>query len=125
MTANGVGQLVVFLVVLITLARPLGGYVARVYEGRCVGPERVLVWLERWIYRAAGGRAGEEMRWQGYAMAMLAFNLLGILAVYGLQRAQGLLPLNPQGMSAVSADSSFNTAVSFATNTNWQGYGGE
>jgi potassium-transporting ATPase potassium-binding subunit len=65
------------------------------------------------------------MGWKGYTLAMLAFNVLGVLAVYVIQRAQGILPLNPQGMAAVSADSSFNTAVSFATNTNWQGYGGE
>ena len=125
MTANGIFQLVFYVVVLLALAKPLGGYMARVYEGRRLALERVLGWLERLIYRAGGIRAGEETGWKTYAAAMLAFNLLGLLAVYLIQRLQSLLPLNPQAMSAVSADSSFNTAVSFATNTNWQGYGGE
>jgi K+-transporting ATPase ATPase A chain len=97
---------------------------ARVYQGR-VALERGLGWLERLIYRASGVREGDEMGWKTYALAMLAFNMVGLLAVYGLQRLQGVLPLNPQGMGAVSPDSSFNTAASFATNTNWQDYGGE
>ena len=125
MTANGIFQLVFYVVVLLALAKPLGGYMARVYEGRRLALERVLGWLERLIYRAGGIRADEETGWKTYAAAMLAFNLLGLFAVYLIQRLQALLPLNPQAMSAVSADSSFNTAVSFATNTNWQGYGGE
>ena len=125
MTANGIFQLVFYVVVLLALAKPLGGYMARVYEGRRLALERVLGWLERLIYRAGGIRAGEETGWKTYAAAMLVFNLLGLLAVYLIQRLQARLPLNPQAMSAVSADSSFNTAVSFATNTNWQGYGGE
>ncbi|HZP36563.1 MAG TPA: potassium-transporting ATPase subunit KdpA [Methylomirabilota bacterium] len=125
MTANGIFQLVFYVVVLLALAKPLGGYMARVYQGRRLALERVLGWLERLIYRAGGIRADEETGWKTYAAAMLAFNLLGLLAVYLIQRLQALLPLNPQAMSAVSADSSFNTAVSFATNTNWQGYGGE
>jgi K+-transporting ATPase ATPase A chain len=125
MTANGIFQLVLYVVVLLALAKPLGAYMARVYEGHRLALDRVLGWLERLIYRAGGIRPSEEMGWKGYALAMLAFNFLGLLAVYFLQRAQGVLPLNPQGMSAVSPDSSFNTAVSFATNTNWQGYAGE
>jgi K+-transporting ATPase ATPase A chain len=124
MTSNGIVQLVVFLLVLLLLTRPLGAYMARVYPGR-VALERGLGWLERLIYRASGVREGDEMGWKTYALAMLAFNMVGLLAVYGLQRLQGVLPLNPQGMGAVSPDSSFNTAASFATNTNWQGYGGE
>jgi K+-transporting ATPase ATPase A chain len=125
MTTNAIVQLVFYVVVLLVLAKPLGAYMARVYEGRRLALDRVLGWLERLVYRAGGIRPSEEMGWKSYALAMLAFNLLGLLAVYFLQRAQGILPLNPQGMGAVSADSSFNTAVSFATNTNWQGYGGE
>ncbi len=125
MTTNGVLQLVLYVVVLLALARPLGAYMARVYEGRPIGLDRVLGWLERLIYRLCGVRSGEEMGWKTYAVAMLLFNVLGFLAVYVLQRVQGGLPLNPQGLGAVSPDSSFNTAVSFATNTNWQGYGGE
>jgi potassium-transporting ATPase potassium-binding subunit len=125
MTTNGIVQLVFYVVVLLVLAKPLGAYMARVYEGRPLALDRVFGWLERLIYRAGGIRPTEEMGWKTYALAMLAFNFLGLLAVYLLQRAQGVLPLNPQGMAAVSADSSFNTAVSFATNTNWQGYAGE
>jgi K+-transporting ATPase ATPase A chain len=125
MTANGVLQLVVYIVVLLALAKPLGAYMARVYEGRRVALDRVLGWLERLIYRLAGVRADEEMTWKTYAVTMLLFNLAGVLAVYALQRLQGVLPLNPESLGAVSPDSSFNTAVSFATNTNWQGYGGE
>ncbi|HKX01745.1 MAG TPA: potassium-transporting ATPase subunit KdpA [Methylomirabilota bacterium] len=125
MTTNGVMQLVIYMMVLLALAKPLGAYMARVYEGQRLALDRVLGWLERLIYRAGGIRPGEEMGWKTYAVAMLAFNLLSVVAVYLLQRAQAGLPLNPQGMAAVSPDSSFNTAVSFATNTNWQGYGGE
>ena len=125
MTANGMFQLVLYVVVLIALAKPLGAYMARVYEGRPFMLERVLGGLERLIYRLSGIRAKDEMGWQTYAATMLAFNLVGLLAVYLLQRLQGVLPLNPQGLGAVSSDSSFNTAVSFASNTNWQGYAGE
>src|SRR5262249_59801249 len=125
MTANGIFQLVLYLVVLIALAKPLGGYMARVYQNQPFGLDRALGWLERLIYRLAGVRPNEEMGWKTYAAAMLLFNLAGLLVVYLLQRLQGALPLNPQGLAAVSPDSSFNTAVSFATNTNWQGYGRE
>jgi K+-transporting ATPase ATPase A chain len=125
MTGNGILQLAFYLVVLLTLAKPLGAYMARVYEGRPIVLGRALGWLERFIYRASGVVPGAEMGWKTYALTMLLFNLAGLLAVYALQRLQGVLPLNPAGLSAVSPDSSFNTAVSFATNTNWQGYGGE
>jgi K+-transporting ATPase ATPase A chain len=125
MTANSALQLGLYLVVLLVLAKPLGAYMARVYEGRPIGLDRALGWLERLIYRFVGVRPDGEMGWKTYAAAMLTFNFVGILAVYLLQRVQGILPLNPQGFGAVSADSAFNTAASFATNTNWQGYGGE
>jgi len=125
MTGNGVLQLVVYVVVLLALAKPLGAYMARVYEGRPLALDRLLGWLERLIYKLSGVRPGNEMGWKTYAATMLLFNLAGVLEVYALQRLQGLLPLNPQQLGAVSPDSSFNTAVSFATNTNWQGYGGE
>jgi K+-transporting ATPase ATPase A chain len=98
---------------------------ARVYEGERLALERILGWLERLVYRACGVVPAVEMGWREYAAAMMLFNLAGLLLLYLLQRVQGVLPLNPQGFGAVSADSSFNTAVSFATNTNWQGYGGE
>ena len=125
MTANGVLQLLLYLVVLLLLAKPLGAYMARVYDGRRVALDRLLGRLERLIYRLCGVRADQEMSWKVYALTMLLFNVAGVLVVYAVQRVQGVLPLNPAGFGAVSPDSSFNTAVSFATNTNWQGYGGE
>jgi K+-transporting ATPase ATPase A chain len=125
MTGNAFLQLLLYVVALLALAKPLGAYMARVYENRPCGLDRGLGWLERLIYRASGVRANEEMGWKTYAITMLLFNLAGLLVVYVLQRVQGVLPLNPQGLGAVSPDSSFNTAVSFVTNTNWQGYGGE
>jgi potassium-transporting ATPase potassium-binding subunit len=124
-TGNAALQLTLFVVVLILLVKPLGLYMARVYQGEAIGLDRVLGWLERLIYRVAGVRSDAEQAWKTYAVAMLLFNFVGILVVYLLQRLQGVLPLNPQGLGAVSPDSSFNTAVSFGTNTNWQGYGGE
>jgi K+-transporting ATPase ATPase A chain len=124
-SAGSIAQLVLYVVVLLALARPLGAYMARVYEGRACGLDRVLGWLERLIYRLCGVRPAEEQGWKTYAVAMMLFNLVGLLAAYALQRLQGVLPLNPMALAAVSPDSSFNTAVSFATNTNWQGYGGE
>jgi K+-transporting ATPase ATPase A chain len=125
MTANGAVQLLFYLVVLLALAKPLGSYMARVYENKPCGLDVALGWLERLVYRAGGVRPGEEMGWKTYAVAMLLFNAAGMLLVYALQRLQGVLPFNPQAFGAVSPDSSFNTAASFATNTNWQGYGGE
>jgi K+-transporting ATPase ATPase A chain len=125
MTANGFLQLAFYLIVLTILAKPLGAYMARVYEGRPFVLDRALGWLERLIYKASGVAPRVEMGWKIYALTMLLFNLVGLLAVYALQRLQGVLPFNPAGLGAVSPDSSFNTAVSFATNTNWQGYGGE
>jgi K+-transporting ATPase ATPase A chain len=124
-TANGYVQLSLYVVALLLLAKPLGAYMARVYQGEPIGLDRVLGWLERLIYRVAGVRPDEEMGWKRYTIGMLLFNFAGIMVVYALQRVQGVLPLNPAGLGAVSPDSSFNTAVSFGTNTNWQGYGGE
>ena len=118
MTANGLLQIALYFAVLLALARPLGGYMARVYEGK---PLR----FERLIYRLTGVRPEEEMDWKAYALAFLLFSAVSVLFLYALQRLQGLLPWNPQGLGAVTPDSSFNTAVSFASNTNWQGYGGE
>ena len=124
MTASGWLQLAIYVVVLLLLVKPLGLYMAGVFDGtgavtRWFGP------IERGVYRLCRVDAEASMSWKHYALAMLAFNALGALAVYALQRLQAYLPWNPQQMSAVSADSSFNTAVSFITNTNWQGYGGE
>jgi K+-transporting ATPase ATPase A chain len=118
-------QLIFYMVVLIALARPLGEFMARVYQGERTFLDPVLRPVEKLVYRLSGVHPDEEMNWKIYALAMLFFNGLGLLMVYALQRLQGFLPLNPQGFGAVSSDSSWNTAVSFATNTNWQGYGGE
>jgi K+-transporting ATPase ATPase A chain len=118
-------QIIFYLVVLLLLAKPLGSFMARVYQGERTFLDPILGPVERLIYRLAGVKADEDMDWKVYAIAMLLFNGLGLLAVYALQRLQGFLPLNPQGLGAVSPDSSWNTATSFATNTNWQGYGGE
>ena len=110
-----------FLVVLFLTVKPLGTYIANVMDGRF----RLAGKIESPIYRLCGIRQDEEMGWLKYAFAILLFNVLGALAVYALQRLQAELPLNPQAFPSVSPDSAFNTAISFATNTNWQGYGGE
>ncbi|MBZ5587657.1 MAG: potassium-transporting ATPase subunit KdpA [Acidobacteriia bacterium] len=125
MTALAVVQLLIYLGVIVALAKPLGLYMARVYEGRSCGLDRVLGPVERLLYRASGVKAGEEMNWTQYAIAMLLFNFLGFLVLYMLQRLQGVLLANPQHLSAVAPDLAFNTAISFVTNTNWQNYSGE
>ena len=125
MSANAVLQILIFLALLLALAWPLGAYMARVYEGEAHVAQRILGPLERLMYKLSGVRADEEMTWKTYAAAVLLFNLAGALVVYALQRLQAFLPFNPAGLGAVSPEVSFNTAVSFATNTNWQAYGGE
>jgi len=125
MTANGYLQLALYIAVLLALAKPLGAYMADIYEGKPALLNRWGAPLERLIYRLCGVDPAVEMHWTRYALAVLWFSLLGTLAVYALQRLQAVLPLNPANMGSVSPDSSFNTATSFATNTNWQGYGGE
>jgi K+-transporting ATPase ATPase A chain len=125
MNTSGWLQLGLYVVVLLLLAKPLGAYMAAVYDGRATWAQRIGGPLERLIYRGAGVDRTRDMGWIDYAMAMLWFNLVGGLAVYALQRLQQWLPLNPQEMAAISPDSSFNTATSFITNTNWQGYVGE
>ncbi len=125
MTSNAIIQLSLYLVVLVALVKPLGAYMARVYQGHPFGMDRVFGWLERGIYRLAHVDPLQEMTWRTYAIAILFFNALGFVAVYALMRLQGLLPFNPQSFPACTPDLSFNTAISFATNTNWQSYGGE
>ena len=115
-------QILLYLGVLLALVKPLGEYMARVYSGVPMGIDRILHPMERLIYRLCGVDPAEEMTWKGYAAAMLLFQAAGLLAVFGLQELQHLLPLNPQRLGPVSPDSAFNTAVSFVTNTNWQGY---
>ncbi|WP_297479138.1 potassium-transporting ATPase subunit KdpA [Ferrovum sp.] len=125
MTINGLFQIVLLLGVLFLLVKPLGGYMARIYEGNLPSFMRWLSPLENFFYRMCGVNPSQEMRWTSYALGVLWFSLLGVMTVYALQRLQGILPLNPQGLGAVSPDSSFNTAISFVSNTNWQGYAGE
>ena len=125
MTANGSIQIGLYLVLLLALVKPLGWYMARVYQGEPIGLDRVLGPVERFLYRLAGVRPEQEMDWKQYAVAMLLFSAAGMLLLYALQRLQGWLPLNPAHMQAVSPDLALNTATSFATNTNWQSYSGE
>ena len=124
MTGNDILQLVLYFGVLLLLAKPLGVYMARVYEGQPSGLDRVLGPVTSFLpdlrHQTRGGNELEEVR-----RRVLLFSAAGFFLVYLLQRVQGMLPLNPQKFGAVSPDSSFNTAISFATNTNWQGYGGE
>ena len=125
MTFNGGVQLALYMLVLLALVKPLGWYMARVYDNESVGLNRVFAPVEQLLYRIFGTREDQEMDWKTYTLAMLLFNALGLLAVYAFQRLQAVLPLNPQALGAVTPDSAFNTAVSFASNTNWQGYAGE
>ncbi len=114
-------QIGLYLIILLLLIKPLGSYMAYVYEGK-------LAWLvpvENALYRVIGIQRDEEMDWKTYAIAVLIFNMLGILVVYALQRFQGVLPLNPTNVSGVGTDSALSVATSFATNTNWQNYAGE
>ncbi|WFR79190.1 potassium-transporting ATPase subunit KdpA [Janthinobacterium rivuli] len=125
MTTQSILLLVAFLAVLLAAGYPLGLYMAKVAGD---APVRGLGWLqklENLLYRWSGLPADKAMGWKSYAIALIVFNTVGAVFVYGLQRLQGFLPLNPQGLGAVSPDSSFNTTVSFVANTNWQGYGGE
>ncbi|MDQ0573548.1 K+-transporting ATPase ATPase A chain [Variovorax paradoxus] len=122
MTASAWSLLALFLVALLLLAWPVGKFLAALCDGRL---PRWMQRIEAPLYRLAGTTPGQSMHWLRYALALLAFNAIGAIFLYALQRLQGWLPLNPVGMGAVSADSAFNTAVSFVSNTNWQGYGGE
>jgi potassium-transporting ATPase potassium-binding subunit len=125
MTSQSMTLLVVFLAVLVTLAYPMGLYLAKVGDGSTI---RGLSWvgrIEHLLYRIAGIDANAGMSWKRYAIALLLFNALGTVFVYAVQRLQVWLPLNPQAFANVSPDSAFNTAVSFVSNTNWQGYSGE
>jgi len=110
-----------YLAILLLLAKPVGLYIVRVMDGRLAFATRI----DNAVFLLCGIKRDEEMGWLKYALAILLFNAIGLFAVYALQRLQLALPLNPQSMANVTPDSSFNTAVSFVTNTNWQGYGGE
>ena len=125
MTASGWVQIALYFVVLTALVVPLGRFMARVFEGERTFLSPVFRPVEGVLYRAAGVDEAREQHWLTYTVAMLVFNAAGFLLVYALQRFQAVLPLNPAGMAAVAPDLSFNTAVSFTSNTNWQNYGGE
>lgn len=122
MTASAWSLLAFFLVALVLLAWPVGKFLAALCDGRV---PRWMQRIEAPLYKLAGTKPEQSMHWLRYALALLAFNAVGAIFLYALQRLQGWLPLNPAGMGAVSPDSAFNTAVSFVSNTNWQGYGGE
>src|SRR6201996_5725822 len=120
MTANGWIQIAIFCLVTAVCVKPLGLYMARVFEGEVT----FLAPVERFLYRLCGVK-GEEQHWTTYTIAMLAFSIAGFVSLYLMQRLQAVLPFNPQGMAAVTPDLAFNTSTSFVTNTNWQSYSGE
>ena len=124
LTSNAFMLLFAFLAILLVLAYPMGAWMTRILDTSQPSGRRSTL-LERGIYRVCGIDPAEDMSWKRYAIALLVFSLVGVLVVYAMQRLQGLLPFNPQALGAVTPDSAFNTAVSFVTNTNWQGYGGE
>ncbi|MDG3579486.1 potassium-transporting ATPase subunit KdpA [Rhizobium sp. YJ-22] len=125
MTLIGWLQILLFCGIVLALVKPLGGYMTRVFSGERTLLSPLLVPVERGLYALAGTGERDEQHWSAYAASMLLFNLAGFLLLYALLRLQAGLPYNPAGMGAVPADLSFNTAVSFVTNTNWQNYGGE
>jgi len=125
MTVPGLLQILIYIVLILLIAKPLGAYIARVFSGERTLLSPILQPAESAIYRVCGVNHAVEQRWTGYAAAMLLFSVVGLLLTYLLQRAQGVLPLNPQGFDGVAPDLAFNTAVSFTTNTNWQAYTGE
>src|SRR5262245_37072437 len=127
MTAVGVLQIALFFGLILLCAKPLGSYMAKVFEGHRTFMHPALRWLEVLTYKVAGVREDVEQRWTHYTASLLSFSIFGFLIVYLLQRAQAFLPFNPQkfGASNVPPDLAFNTATSFVTNTNWQAYAGE
>jgi K+-transporting ATPase ATPase A chain len=120
MTLYSYLQIGIYFVVLILLVKPLGLYMARVYQGESTFLDRIIRPIERLFYRLTGVDPDDEMDWKKYALALLVFSALSVLVVYLLQRLQRFLPLNPQKFGATTSDLAFNTAVSFITNTNWQ-----
>lgn len=125
MTVFSYLQILVYIAVLLALVKPLGAYMAKVYQGERIFLTSLMRPIESLVYRLSGVKQEQEMSWKEYALAALLFNLAGLLVVYALLRLQFILPLNPQGMGSVAPDLAFNTAASFASNTNWQSYSGE
>jgi K+-transporting ATPase ATPase A chain len=127
MTTVGILQILAFFGLILALTKPVGLFMARVFEGERTFLHPIIRPLEVLVYRRCGVREDEEQKWTQYTLSVLGFSFFAFLFTYGLMRLQGLLPLNPQGFGAaqVAPDQAFNTAVSFVTNTNWQWYGGE
>jgi len=126
-TSNGLLQIGLYFLIILACTKPLGAFMARVFEGQRTFLHPALRWLEVFTYKVTGIQEDVEQRWTQYAAALLSFSIFGFLLLYLFQRLQGILPLNPQGFNAgnVSPDLAFNTAASFVTNTNWQSYSGE
>ncbi|MGE5148430.1 MAG: potassium-transporting ATPase subunit KdpA, partial [Candidatus Eiseniibacteriota bacterium] len=125
MTLSGWFQIMLFSLAVLAVTKPFGVYMYEVFEGERQPLPRVVGPLERALCRLSGVGAGREQAWTEYTLSLLVFSAVGVLVTYAIQRLQGVLPFNPQGLPAVNPDSAFNTAVSFTTNTNWQGYAGE
>src|SRR6267378_2543591 len=127
MTSLGIFQILIFFALIFVCTKPLGAYMARVFEGKRTFIHPILRWLEVLTYKVSGVSEEAEQRWTQYTASLISFSIFGFLLVYLLQRVQGFLPFNPQhfGAGQVSPDLAFNTAVSFLTNTNWQAYSGE
>ncbi len=125
MTANGWLQISLYFVVILAITKPLGIHMHRAFEGPQRPLPRLFGPIERFLLRLCGVKGDETQTWKGYTMSLLAFSAIGVVVTYLFQRLQHVLPLNPQNLGAVSTHSAFNTAVSFTTNTNWQGYAGE
>src|SRR6201996_8097160 len=125
MTVIGWTQIILFCAIVVALAKPLGGYMTDVFDGERTLLSPILRPVEAGLYRVSGVDEKREQHWLTYTVSMLLFHVGGFLIIYGVMRLQAILPFNPAGQSAVSEDLSFNTAISFLTNTNWQNYGGE
>jgi potassium-transporting ATPase potassium-binding subunit len=122
MTASGIFQIALYFLVIVAITRPMGAYMAKVFAGERTFMHRILRPLETAIYRLCGVNESAEQHWTQYAGSVLVFSIVSLLFTYLLMRVQQWLPLNPQGLGNVGPDLSFNTAVSFTTNTNWQSY---
>src|SRR6185295_4528800 len=125
MTFNGWFQILLFIALIVAIAKPVGIFMTHLFNGERTFMHPVIRPVERVIYRTTGVDENREMRWTEYAAAMLLFSVVSMLVLYLIQRVQQWLPWNPQGLAAVPQDLAFNTAASFTTNTNWQAYSGE
>src|SRR5215472_16828987 len=123
MTGLGILQIALFFALILLCTKPLGAFMAKVFEGQRTFLHPLLRWLETLTYKVAGIREDVEQRWTQYTASLLSFSVFGFLITYVMQRVQHLFPFNPQGFGGnITPDSAFNTAVSFMTNTNWQSY---